>query len=128
MERAPVVLDSPDEAELAATAGVEQALVRVTLGVDADTHEAVVTGHHGSKFGLPPAGGAENSSQLRSTGSWTCSGCTCTSARSCPTSRRRPRRSGGSPSSPRTCRDALGWEARVADLGGGFGIRHTLSR
>ncbi len=24
----------------------------------------------------------------------------------------------------RTCRDALGWEARVADLGGGFGIRH----
>ncbi len=23
-----------------------------------------------------------------------------------------------------SCRDALGWEARVADLGGGFGIRH----
>ena len=23
-----------------------------------------------------------------------------------------------------TCRDALGWEARIADLGGGFGIRH----
>ena len=54
VERAPVVLDSPDEADLAAAAGVEQALVRVTLGVDADTHEAVVTGHHGSKFGLPP--------------------------------------------------------------------------
>ena len=28
--------------------------MRVTLGVDADTHEAIVTGHHGSKFGLPP--------------------------------------------------------------------------
>ncbi len=54
LERAPVVLDSPDEAELAAAAGVERVLVRVTLGVDADTHEAVVTGHHGSKFGLPP--------------------------------------------------------------------------
>ncbi len=26
----------------------------MTLGVDADTHEAIVTGHHGSKFGLPP--------------------------------------------------------------------------
>jgi len=25
-----------------------------------------------------------------------------------------------------TCRDDLGWEARVADLGGGFGIRHHL--
>ena len=53
-EGAPVVLDAPDEAELAAAAGVERVLVRVTLGVDADTHEAVVTGHHGSKFGLPP--------------------------------------------------------------------------
>ena len=50
---APVVLDAPDEAELAAEAGVRQALVRVTLGVDADTHEAITTGHHGSKFGLP---------------------------------------------------------------------------
>ena len=53
-EGAPVVLDAPDEAGLAAGAGVERALVRVTLGVDADTHEAIVTGHHGSKFGLPP--------------------------------------------------------------------------
>ena len=51
---ATVVLDAPDEAELAAAAHVRRALVRVTLGVDADTHEAVVTGHHGSKFGLPP--------------------------------------------------------------------------
>ena len=25
-----------------------------------------------------------------------------------------------------SCRDALGWTARVADLGGGFGIRHNL--
>ena len=50
---APVVLDAPDEVELAAAAGVSEVLVRVTLGVDADTHEAVVTGHHGSKFGLP---------------------------------------------------------------------------
>ena len=53
-EGAPIVLDAPDEAELAAAAGVARVLARVTLGVDADTHEAVVTGHHGSKFGLPP--------------------------------------------------------------------------
>ncbi len=32
----------------------QRVLVRVTLGVDADTHEAIRTGHHGSKFGLPP--------------------------------------------------------------------------
>ncbi len=53
-EGATVVLDSPDEAVLAAAAGVGRVLVRVTLGVDADTHEAIRTGHHGSKFGLPP--------------------------------------------------------------------------
>ena len=54
-EGATVVLDAPDEAALAAAAGVRRVLVRVTLGVDADTHEAIRTGHHGSKFGLPPA-------------------------------------------------------------------------
>ena len=35
-----VALDAPDEARLAAGAGAGRALVRVTLGVDADTHEA----------------------------------------------------------------------------------------
>jgi len=45
---ATVVLDAPDEARLAADAGAERVLVRVTLGVDADTHEAIRTGHHGS--------------------------------------------------------------------------------
>src|SRR5262249_35954094 len=53
-EGAPVVLDAPAEAAVAADGGVRHALVRVTLGVDADTHEAITTGHHGSKFGLPP--------------------------------------------------------------------------
>jgi diaminopimelate decarboxylase len=33
---------------------VQRVLVRVTPGIDADTHDAVRTGHHGSKFGLPP--------------------------------------------------------------------------
>ena len=76
-----VVLDAPDEAELAATAGVEQALVRVTLGVDADTHEAIVTGHHGSKFGLPPAQAQELLADALDRSS-TCSGFTSTWARS----------------------------------------------
>ena len=29
-------------------------LVRVTPGIEADTHDAIKTGHRGSKFGLPP--------------------------------------------------------------------------
>ena len=51
---AQVVVDAPDEVELCAQAGVRSILVRTTLGVDVDTHAAIATGHHGSKFGLPP--------------------------------------------------------------------------
>jgi diaminopimelate decarboxylase len=49
---ATVVLDSEDEPHSTPPSG--RVLVRVTLGVEADTHEAIQTGHHGSKFGLPP--------------------------------------------------------------------------
>jgi diaminopimelate decarboxylase len=49
-----LVVDAPDDVERAADAGVRRVLVRVTPGIDADTHDAVKTGHHGSKFGLPP--------------------------------------------------------------------------
>ena len=47
-----VVLDSLDEPARAADAGVRRVLVRVTPGVEAETHEAIRTGHRGSKFGL----------------------------------------------------------------------------
>lgn len=120
---ASVVLDAPDEAVLAAAAGVARVLVRVTLGVDADTHEAIRTGHHGSKFGLPPdqaralVGDALGrgldvlgvhvhvGSQLADFDAQqeTILRLATFAAR---------------------CRDELGWVARVADLGGGFGIRH----
>jgi diaminopimelate decarboxylase len=49
-----VVLDAEDEVERAAASGVERVLVRVTPGIDPDTHDAIKTGHRGSKFGLPP--------------------------------------------------------------------------
>jgi diaminopimelate decarboxylase len=49
-----VVLDAPDEIERAGDAGVKRVLVRVTPGIDPDTHDAIKTGHRGSKFGLPP--------------------------------------------------------------------------
>jgi diaminopimelate decarboxylase len=49
-----VVLDSLDEVSRAAAAGVRRTLVRVTPGIEADTHAAIRTAHHGSKFGLPP--------------------------------------------------------------------------
>jgi diaminopimelate decarboxylase len=52
--RAILVLDAPDEAERAAAAGVSQALVRLTPGVEAETHRSIQTAHAGSKFGLDP--------------------------------------------------------------------------
>jgi len=48
------VLDALDEVELGAAAGVQRVLVRITPGIDADTHEKIRTAHVGSKFGLPP--------------------------------------------------------------------------
>jgi len=120
---APVVLDAADEAGLAARAGVRRVLVRVTLGVDADTHEAIRTGHHGSKFGLPPDQARAAVADALDLGldvlgvhvhvgsqladfdaqSETIVRLAAFAAR---------------------CRDELGWLAKVADLGGGFGIRH----
>lgn len=120
---ATVVLDAPDEAALAAAAGVARALVRVTLGVDADTHEAIRTGHHGSKFGLPTGQARELvrdalghgidvlglhvhvGSQLAD---FDAQAETIVRLAAFAAS----------------CRDELGWVARIADLGGGFGIRH----
>ena len=47
-----VVLDALDEPGRAAAAGVRRVMVRVTPGVEAETHESIRTGHRGSKFGL----------------------------------------------------------------------------
>ena len=49
-----VVLDSVEELERARAAGIERMLVRVTPGIEADTHESIRTGHAGSKFGVAP--------------------------------------------------------------------------
>jgi diaminopimelate decarboxylase len=49
-----VVVDSLEEVGRARAAGIARTLIRVTPGVEADTHEKIRTGHHGSKFGLTP--------------------------------------------------------------------------
>jgi diaminopimelate decarboxylase len=118
-----VVLDSPDEAVLAAEAGVERALVRVTLGVDADTHEAIRTGHHGSKFGLPPeqaralvADALERGIDVL--GLHVHIGSQLADADAQAETIRLLA------SFATSCSEGLDWTPRVADLGGGFGIRH----
>lgn len=125
VEGAAVVLDAPDEATLAAEAGVQRVLVRVTLGVDADTHEAIRTGHHGSKFGLPPAQArilVEDALAhgLEVIGLHVHVGSQLADFDAQAETIIRLAAFAAS------CRDTLGWTPAVADLGGGFGIRHNL--
>ncbi|HET8605515.1 MAG TPA: diaminopimelate decarboxylase [Gaiellaceae bacterium] len=119
-----VVVDALDEIERAAAAGVRRALVRVTPGIEADTHEAIRTAHHGSKFGLPPDDVLAAIRALQAAGvdveglhvhigsqllhlraaAMTVEWLALFAAR---------------------CRAELGWQPRVVDLGGGLGVAHV---
>jgi diaminopimelate decarboxylase len=118
-----VVLDALDEVQRAAEAGVKRALVRVTPGIEADTHPAIRTAHHGSKFGLPPeqaiaaiAGAREGGIEVAGLHLHIGSQLVDTRA---------PQSSvewlGAFAA---RCRSTLGWEPAVIDLGGGLGIRY----
>jgi diaminopimelate decarboxylase len=122
-EGAPVVLDASDEVERAAAAGVRRVLVRVTLGVDADTHEAIVTGHHGSKFGLPPFEALEAVADALARGLEVL-GLHVHVGSQLPDFSAQAETIRRLAEFATTCRESLGWEAAVVDLGGGFGIRH----
>ena len=122
-ERAPVVLDAPDETALASAAGVDRVLVRVTLGVDADTHEAIVTGHHGSKFGLPPEHAQTVIADTRACGIDVL-GLHVHVGSQLPDFTAQAETIRRLAAFAAACRESLGWEARVANLGGGFGVRH----
>ena len=119
-----VAVDAPDDVSRAAEAGVKRVVVRVTPGIDADTHAAIRTAHHGSKFGLDSAHALEAlgealahgleavglhvhiGSQLldlgaeRMTVDWLAAFAA-------------------------DCRRELDWTPSVVDLGGGLGIRYS---
>ena len=118
-----VVLDALDEVRQAAAAGVERALVRVTPGIEADTHPAIRTAHHGSKFGLPPDHALRAIADAREAGIEVAGlhlhiGSQLVDLQA-------PRSSvewlGGFAA---RCREVLDWEPVVIDLGGGLGIRY----
>jgi diaminopimelate decarboxylase len=116
-----IVLDSLDELERAQALGAPRCLIRVTPGIEADTHEAVKTAHHGSKFGLPPDDAVEAIRRLPSceglhvhvgsqlmhfgaslmTVDWVAGFVV-------------------------RLRAELGWTPQVIDLGGGLGVRHVV--
>jgi diaminopimelate decarboxylase len=122
---ATVALDALGEAERAAAAGVRRVLVRVTPGVEADTHEAIRTGHHGSKFGLPPEDVPAALVEARETGLEAI-------GLHVHVGSQLPDAGAHLAAAPLVAdlavrlRDDLGWTPAVVDCGGGFGVRHTL--
>jgi diaminopimelate decarboxylase len=119
-----VVLDALDEIDRAAEAGVSRVLVRVTPGIEADTHEAIRTAHRGSKFGLPPeqaleAIAAAQRAELDVTGLHVHIGSQLLKTQAALTSVDRLA------SFSATARTELGWTPAVVDLGGGLGVRYV---
>jgi len=120
-----VVMDEPGEVERCIAAGVRRLLLRITPGIEADTHEKIRTGHLESKFGVAPEealdvvarardGGLEIlglhvhlGSQLADAGAVTAAierlAALCADARS-----------------------QLDWTPSIVNLGGGLGIRYVL--
>ncbi|MEK6274300.1 MAG: diaminopimelate decarboxylase [Actinomycetota bacterium] len=119
-----VVLDSLDEVERAAAAGVSRVLVRVTPGVEADTHPSIRTAHEGSKFGLPPAQALEaieraGAAGLDVAGLHVHIGSQLMDSRAALTTVE------WVAAFAVRCREQLGWTPSVVDLGGGLGIQYV---
>ena len=122
---ATVALDAEGEAERAAKAGVRRVLLRVTVGVEADTHEAIRTGHHGSKFGLPPEGALRALESARALG-LEVSGLHIHVGSQLANPAAHEETIALLAAFAARCRDELGWTPEVVNAGGGFAVRHVL--
>ena len=122
--RALVVLDALDEPERAAAAGVRRVLVRVTPGVEAETHEAIRTGHSGSKFGLDPDDALEAIQRARAAG-LDVEGLHVHVGSQLADARAHLLAVELLAAFSERCRDELRWTPAVVDIGGGFGVRHV---
>jgi diaminopimelate decarboxylase len=115
-----VVLDAPGEADAAAAAGVQRVLVRLTPGVEAETHRSIQTAHEQSKFGLAPDPAAREVERARKLG-------LAVEGVHVHVGSQLGRADESLLALERVLAflDRLGWTPRVLDLGGGLGIRHN---
>jgi diaminopimelate decarboxylase len=120
---APVVLDALDEPARAAAAGVKRVLVRVTPGVDADTHVAIRTGHSGSKFGLSGDDALEALRLAREAGLELAGLHVHVGSQLGDAAAHLVAVEYLAELSLR-CRDELGWTPPLIDVGGGYGVRY----
>jgi diaminopimelate decarboxylase len=119
-----VVVDAPDDVDRAVRAGVRRLLVRVTPGIDADTHWAIATGHHGSKFGLPPEDALVAIGALREAGVDAAGLHVHVGSQLLDLGAERMTIDWVA-SFAAEARSELGWTPSVLDLGGGLGVRYT---
>ena len=119
-----LVIDSLDEVDRVAAVGVARILVRVTPGVEADTHPSIRTAHEGSKFGLPPEQAIEAVERARTVGLDVAGLHVHIGSQLLDTSAALTTVDwfGGF---AQRCRDELGWTPAVVDLGGGLGIQYV---
>ena len=122
---ATVALDAQDEVARAREAGVRRVLVRVTLGVEADTHEAIRTGHHGSKFGLPPDAAIAAVREALDMGLDVRGLHVHVGSQLADTAAHRETIELLAEVAAR-CRDEIAWSPALVDVGGGFAVRHVL--
>ncbi len=119
-----VALDSLDEPGRAAEAGVRRVLVRVTPGVETDTHEAIRTGHLGSKFGLEADDAAVVIAAARDAG-LAVEGLHVHVGSQLANGRAHLEAVAELGEFATRCREELDWTPALVDVGGGFGIRHV---
>ena len=119
-----VVLDAVDDVDRAARTGVERVLVRVTPGIEAETHQSIQTAHSESKFGLAPddavaAVRAAAEAGLDVLGFHVHIGSQLARVDESVAAVDRLAELAA------RCRAELGWSAAVVDLGGGAAIRYS---
>jgi len=118
-----VVIDAPGEIERAIEAGVERLLVRLTPGVEAETHESIRTAHSQSKFGLDPeqaravVGAAHDRVEVLGVHVHIGSQLARVDESLAAVDRL--------VEFCERCREELGWHPQIVDLGGGLGVRHS---
>jgi diaminopimelate decarboxylase len=120
-----VVLDALDEVARAQAAGVVTVMIRLTPGIEAETHRAIQTAHAESKFGLVADDALAAVREARSAGLDVAGlhvhiGSQLTrSAESLLAVERLV-------DVALHCREELDWTPRMFDLGGGLAIRHSV--
>jgi diaminopimelate decarboxylase len=120
-----VVLDALDELERVAGSGVRRVLVRVTPGIDAETHDAIKTGHHGSKFGLPPPQAREALRRSQESGLDAAGLHVHIGSQLLETSGARMTIDWLAAFAAE-CRAELGWTPEIVNVGGGLGIQYVI--